>query len=191
MFLKKLLIVLCCYLLSGCSGNPRNDVVNTIQKASKLSTTQFILSKYLFARKEAKVFHIKTGEAHFAAKTYAIVEAGIDMKKLDFDHIKIDGSRIQIELPPVEIISFSYSPINYEYLDQLNFKKGLVVFNLYDQEKILRDADLQIRKAINHIDIIPIVRMKTERVIRTLLINLGFDEVYLKFPDQNTEIMQV
>ncbi len=183
--LHKLLVCLIIFCLCGCDNRPnKSEVINKIKNASKLSTTQFIISKYIFAQKKKKFLFITSSKDYFAAHTYAVIEAGIDFAKItkgDID-VNILEKSISIKLPKVEVLSFSYSPTNYTKLERFSFHKGIGgKFNVSDYDELFRNAQLEIQESLEFINIKPQVEKNTRTLLESYLQNLDFRAIYITF----------
>jgi len=170
------------FLLS-CQTDQRALVVGKIQSASKLATTEFTVDKIVHGSKVKKIsWVIKLNEARFLAYSQAKIKAGIDLTKLKADDIIIEGQSIQIELPPVEVINFSYPPskfkIDYEISDT---KKFLNEITVEDQEKFFQDAETDIRNNLEYMGIAKTTQQHTKTMLTGLLKTLGYKEIYISF----------
>ena len=159
-------------------------VVSKIQKASKLATAEFTLNKAVVATKgKTFLWVIELNEAIFVAKTQAIIKAGIDLEKLKKNDVEIDGTKIRIALPNVEILNFSY-PIEKVVIDESITENAFMnKFSIKDYDNILEDAELQIRALIPFLGIEDATKQKTRVLLETLLRSLGYTEIYLEFKD--------
>ena len=177
------------FFLSSCGDKiDRAEVVNKIQNCSKLATTEFVVSKLIFAKKDKKILFINAGEADFAAKTYATVKAGIDLNKLNFKDIDIKGDRIDLILPPVEILYFSYPPTNYDLINSYTSNSLLTKMTVEDEDELFRQAELEIREATKFMNHEQMVQTKTRSVLKGFLRNLGFQEIYINFKTKPLEV---
>ncbi len=188
--LLSILFLLSVFLFTSC-GNRRGLVVGKIQKASKLATTEFTIDKLVHGTKTKKIFwFIKLNEARIIVYSQAIIKTGIDLKKLKKDDIKIDEDEnsIEITLPPIEVINFSYPPDKFRIDSALSDPdKFLNEINLYDQEKYFRDAEIDIRNNLEYIGIVETTQEKTRALLYGLLLNLGFEEIHIGF--KNNELI--
>lgn len=171
-------------LLSSCRKTDDRLVVSKIQKASKLATTEFTLNKVVIATKgKSLLWIIKLNEALFVANTQAVIKAGINLEKLTKDDIKIDEQSIQIQLPYIEILNFSY-PIDKVQIDStISENRFLNKFTLADYDRSLEDAELRIREVIPFLGIEEATKVKTRAMLETLLKGLGYTEIFLEFKE--------
>lgn len=176
--------VLLLVLASSCRKTDDGLVVSKIQKASKLATTEFTLSKVVVATKgKSLLWVIKLNEALFVANTQAVVKAGINLENLTKDDIQIDGQSIQIQLPYIEILNFSY-PIDKVQIDStITGNQFMNKFTLADYDRTLEEAELKIREVLPYLGIVDATKKKTRIMLETLLKGLGYTEIFLEFKD--------
>ena len=167
-------------------------MVSKIKSTAKLATTETIIDKVVIGRKEQTVFGlVKLSNAEFVAYTQAIVKTGIDLTKIKRNDIKIDGNIIELKLPPVEVLDFSY-PFDLYKIDTILSDND--IFNkidVIDQEYYFRMAELDIRKQLKYMGIIEQTRENTRKMLEGLLVNLGYKEVYITFADSANLIQEV
>lgn len=159
-------------------------VVGKIQKASKLATTEFTVDKLVFGVKNKRIlWAIKLNEAQFLAKSQAFIKAGIDLEKIKEEDIKINRNKINLLLPPVEIINFSYPAERFSKIDMLTSNAFTTKINLEDQEDFFQQAEIDIRNSLQYMDIIEITQEKTKIMMQAMLKNLGYNEIYIDFKE--------
>lgn len=179
-----IILVTLLVLLGSCRKTDDGLVVSKIQKASKLATTEFTLSKVVVATKgKSLLWVIKLNEALFVANTQAVVKAGINLENLTKDDIQIDGQSIQIQLPYIEILNFSY-PIDKVQIDStITGNQFMNKFTLADYDRTLEEAELKIREVLPYLGIVDATKKKTRIMLETLLKGLGYTEIFLEFKD--------
>jgi len=190
------LILLIWILLAGtliaCEQDNRALVVGKIHKASKLATTEFTIDKIVHGTKEKKIgWFIRLNEARFIAYSKARVKAGIDLQKLSKEDIKISDKQIELQLPPVEVINFSYSPKDFVEDQTLSKNRFLNKISVIDQEEFFRRAELDIRNNLIHMGIVETTQQKTRSMLITLLRSLEYEEIYIAFESDELIIDQV
>ena len=177
-------------LLVSCD-NKRALVVGKIQKASKLATTEFTVDKLVFGVKNKRIlWAVKLNEAQFLAKSQAVIKAGINLEKIKEEDISIENNKINLLLPAVEIINFSYPAERFSKIDILTTNAFTTKINLEDQEYFFRQAELDIRNSLQYMDIVETTQKNTSVMLRAILQNLGYDEIYIDFKEDKliTEI---
>lgn len=188
-----LCILAIAFLAFSCQNDRRALVVGKIQSASKLATTEFTVDKIVHGTKVKKIaWVVKLNEARFLAYSQAKIKAGIDLNKLKADDIKIEGKRIEIELPPVEVINFSYPPDNFRMDEEITDpKKFLNSISLEDQEKFFQDAEMDIRNNLEYMGIVETTQQHTRTMLKGLLKSLGYEEIYISFKSKELIIDKV
>ncbi len=168
----------------SCHKPDEGLAVSKIQKASKLATAEFTLNKAIVATKgKTFLWVIELNEAIFVANTQAIIKAGIDLEKLKKSDVEIDGTKIRIALPNVEILNFSYPIEKVVINESISEDAFMNKFSIKDYDNILEDAELKIRALIPYLGIEDATKQKTRVLLETLLHSLGYTEIYLEFKD--------
>ncbi|WP_155907380.1 DUF4230 domain-containing protein [Lunatimonas lonarensis] len=177
---------------ASCKNNDRELVVGKIQQASDLVTAEFVVDKVVFGKKSKKVFFIPVNEASFLAYSQAKIKTGIDLNRITESDIVIDGTKISISLPPIEVINFSYPPDKFVE-DTLisNPNRFLNNISLEDQEEFFRMAETDIRESLPYLGIVKTSQEHTRKMMHSLLKALGFNEIYISFQDDGLKIRQV
>lgn len=181
----KLVRLLFLVILGGSScQEKRGLVVGKIQKASKLSTTEFKVDKLVFGVKNKRILWvIKLNQAEFLAQSQAVIKTGVNLEKIKEEDIVISGRRISVTLPHVEVINFSYPAENFKKIDLLSDGAFSTRIDLEDQEKFFREAELDIRNSLQYMGIVETTQKKTRTMIEALLRNLGYNEIYIDFKE--------
>jgi hypothetical protein len=160
----------------------RGLVVGKIKKASKLATTEFTIDKVVYGVKRKKLLWVvKLNEANFVAHSQAIVKAGVNLDKLKPEDVNIEGKRISITLPHIEIINFSYPAESFRMDTLISGNAFLNNISLADQEQFFQDAETDIRNSLKYMDIIKTTEKKTTLLLETMLKTIGYQEIYIDF----------
>lgn len=186
------LTILLFFASSSCTPENRM-VVGKIQKSSKLTTVEFHIDKLVFGVKNKRIlWFINLNQAQFLAKSHAVIKTGIDCYKLKPEDIKIEGRKISVLLPNVQVINFSYPAEDFTELDVYSHNVFSAKINLDDQEKYFREAEIDIRNSLKYMDIEKITQDKTRLMLEALLKSLGYTEIYISFKEGSliTEIME-
>ncbi|MCC5938191.1 MAG: DUF4230 domain-containing protein [Lunatimonas sp.] len=178
--------------LFACKSNERELVVGKIQQASDLVTSEFVVDKVVFGKKTKKVFFIPVNEASFLAYSQATVKTGIDLSRLAEKDIDIQGTKITLSLPPIEVINFSYPPDKFVE-DTLisNPSRFLNSISLEDQEEFFRMAETDIRESLPYLGIVKTSQEHTRKMMNSLLRALGFTEIYIHFANNELILRRV
>lgn len=186
------LLLITAMIITSCKNNDRAILVGKIQNASDLATTEFVIDKIVFGTKTKRLAFFKINEASFMAYSQAKVKAGIDLSKIRESDVRIDGNKIHLKLPPIEVINFSYPPASFVE-DSLisNPKIFLNKINIRDQEEFFRLAELDIRENLQYMGIVKTTQNHTRQMFNVLLGSLGYQEIYITFENDNLIISQV
>lgn len=178
-----LVLLLVSVLFSSCEEK-RGLVVGKIQKAAKLSTTEFTVDKLVWGVKNKRIlWFIKLNQAQFLAQSQAVIKAGVNLARIREEDVKINGNRINLTLPHVEVTNFSYPAEKFKKVDILTINAFSTNINLEDQEKFFREAEIDIRNSLEHMGIVEATQNKTRTMVEAMLRNLGYKEIYIQFKD--------
>jgi hypothetical protein len=181
MHVHKIILFIVAISLASCQDK-RGFVVGKIKKASKLSTTEFNVDKIVFGVKRKKLLWVvKLNEAQFVAHSKARIKAGIDLQKLQEKDVSIDGEKISLMLPHVEVINFSYPAEDFKRDSLISSDAFLNKISLSDQEQFFQDAETDIRNNLKYLDIVATTEKKTSLMLETMLRALGYREIYIDF----------
>jgi len=179
-------------VFSSCKKNERALVVGKIQNASDLATTEFVIDKIVFGTKTKKLALLKISEASFMAYSQAKVKAGIDLSKIREADIRIEGTKIHLELPSIEVINFSYPPASFVEDSLISDPKVFLnKIDIRDQEEFFRLAELDIRENLRYIGIVRTTQNHTRQLFQVLLGSLGYEEIYITFKSDDLIISKV
>ncbi len=183
--MRAMLYILVFTLLLGCKKeNKRYLVVSKIQSASKLATCEAVVDKVIIGTKEKRLLGIITiNEARFVAYSEATIKAGIDLSKLKASDVKIEGKRIELRLPAVEVLDFSYPFEKYRIDYSITRDAFLNSMDILDHERLYQEAELDIRKQLPFLGIRSTTEKKTRLMMEGLLRNLGYEEIYITFDE--------
>lgn len=159
------------------------EVISKLQSSAKLSTVEYVVTKVISAEKKKLL-----SNKYFFAETKAFIKAGIDLNKLQDGDVIIEGRKINLTLPAVEILEFSYPPTAFNVVEKYTGTNGPLDFNtisLEERDKLYRAGETDIKNSIKHLGIKQTAEKNTQLFFRNILINAGFDEIYIKFKSQN------
>ena len=172
--------------VSAC-GPKRHFVISKVRSAAKLATTQTTIDKLVVGTKTKRLLKlVKISEAQFVASTKAYVKTGVDLEKLKSTDITSDGKMIDIKLPAVEVLDFSYPFKDFKIDSTITGNAFLNRFELIDYEEFYRRAELDIRENLQYTGIIEQTRTNTTRMVRGVLRNLGYEEIYISYYPTDT-----
>ncbi len=174
-------------LISSCSyfndkGPQRGKVVSKLKSSAKLATVEYVVTKVIKSEKDN--FILKN--SYFFAQTEARIKAGINLDKLNEEDIEIEGTKIKLTLPPIEIINFSYPVESFKLIDKYTTKPGLFskAFTLEQRDELYRQGEKSIRASLKDLGIIERAKSNTKMLIEKILIASEFEEIYITFKEQ-------
>lgn len=180
------------FLLGSCQEDGRALVVGRIQSAGDLVTTEFTVDKVVFGTKTKNLMWFKFNEAQFMAYSQAKVKTGIDLTKIQEKDIIISKDKIELILPPIEVVNFSYPPSSFVEDSLISDPKVFLnKINLEDQEAFFRLAELDIRSNLQHMGLVKTSQDHTRQMFNLLLSSLGYQEIYIRFKNDELIIPQV
>lgn len=170
----------------SCNKEPdRAMVISKLKNSAKLSTVEYIITKII----SAKDHNWFAKDAYFFAETEATIKAGIDLDKLKDGDIQIDGTKISILLPPIEIINFSYPAEGFKVIEKYSDEAAIFKWNsisVATKDDLYRQGEADIRQYIDDLGIMNTAKKNT-RVLLTKILSLsGFDEIYIEFKEQES-----
>jgi hypothetical protein len=172
---------------TSCKKEPdRALVISKLKNSAKLATVEYIVTKVISA-KDKNWF---ARDAYFFAETEATIKAGIDLEKLKEEDVKIEGNRISIKLPPVEILNFSYPAEGFKVIEKYSDESSIFKWNSIDvaeKDDLYRQGEADIRANLNDLGIIKTAQTNTRLLLKKILSMSGFEEIYIEFnEDQHT-----
>lgn len=178
---SRAILVVLVVLFSGCQNNKnRFRTISEIKKVSKIATTEVVVSKLILAEKSLNLFIVKDFQtSSLVVESKAFIKLGINLDKLKRKNVVIDGDMIDITLPPIEVISFSYPAESFKKLEEWSVDKIFTRISIQDQEEIFRTAELEIRGTLQELGVVEEAEKKTIQSLRILLSNLGYSEIYI------------
>ena len=188
-FRKNVLVILLSFVVmaSSCSrsGPDRAMVISKLKNSAKLATVEYVVTKVISTRDN----NWFAKDAYFFAETEATIKAGIDLDKLKDEDIKIDGSKISVLLPPIEIINFSYPSEGFKVIEQYTDEAAIFKWNSIDvgtKDDLYRQGEADIRQNIKDLGIINTAQKNTRLLLTKILRLSGFEEIYIDFREQKS-----
>jgi hypothetical protein len=165
------------FLLSACGEDKaiRKDRVMEIKDLGELSTIEYTIGK-LIQMDQSDSDWYKWGDRKLLINTRATVKAGVDLKKLREDDIKIKGNTVEITLPAAEYTSFSMDP-NYtrtEVESISGFRDG---FTQKEKNNFMKQGEEAIKRDLVELNILEEARVNAEDIVRDFYHSLGFEKV--------------
>jgi hypothetical protein len=166
--------------VSCAKPDDRVVILNRLQQASKLATVKFTYNKIVWGEKEKRLF-IRLHNASFLAYSKVEITAGIDLAKITPGDIVLGSKSIQIKLPPVEIITYSYPFQKVEVDPNYTNNRFLNTIRVEDMEEFLRLADADIRRSLNHLGIEERTQENTRAFLTKILRKFNFEIIAIEF----------
>lgn len=150
--------------------------VYSIRAIGTLSTTEYTLGKVLHWNDDGEWY--KFGDRRILISCKATVKAGINLNSMKDSDFTVKGKRIEIQLPPPEIVSFEMDPnhIRTEVTDVNGFRAS---FSQEEKMEVLKKGEEVIRKELQKLHILDEAEKNASQFIRDFYINQGFEEVII------------
>ncbi len=188
---KTLLLLATLVILISISCNLEPDrtlVISNLKNSSKLATVEYVVSKIISAKDD----NWFAKDAYFFAETEAAIKIGVDMEKLKEEDISIQGKRISIKLPPVEIINFSYPAEGFKVIERYSENNAILKWNsigVKQKDELYRQGEIDIRNNIKNLGIIETAQKNARTLLTKVLQLSGFQEIYIEFKRNNDELL--
>lgn len=150
--------------------------IQEIQQLAELSTVKFSLSAEVTDERVPDDFRANLGiKEEILLLAYGEVAAGFDLSQMDDEDIWVDGTRIQLHLPPPEIL---YTRLDPERTRVIYYQKSIFVRRDIAMEgKAREQAEQAIREAALQGDILQHASRYGELFFANWLHSMGFTEV--------------
>lgn len=150
-------------------------VITEIQSLAKLETASFTIEKIIEGGTQGNVFQNILYGDKILLIAHANVVAGFDLSKLKESDVKINGEKLEITLPPAEIL---YSRLDNEQTRVYDRKRGLLTKGDSQLESQARlAAEESIRIAACDGGILQVASENGHKQLQTMFKAAGFDEV--------------
>ena len=168
-------------LLWNCAPKkePPKPIIFSLQQIGKLATAEYLISRIV--KGEDNQTWYKIGGRRILISCTASVKAGIDFTKLQPQHVnQQEDGKVFVQLPPPQIISLNIRPedIKMAYTDVGVFRDP---FSSGEINAIMKTAEMQIRRQVNSLDILPAAQTNASAFVTRFLTAAGFKEVYVSF----------
>jgi len=163
----------------------RDEVVNTIKFALYSSNFKTTITKVLSARENYFIFEDVT----FFAEADAEIIFGIDISKIRAEDILIQDKMLSINLPPIEILSFSYPAEGFKLMKKYANNEAILKWNnisIEDRDALYRQGLEDIRTNIANLGIAESFAGQYKQIILSRLKNSKYKEIYIDFKENKT-----
>lgn len=147
-----------------------------VRQIGRLSTTEYTVGKII--RLDDKGEWYKWGERKILMSCKARIKAGVDLGSIRDEDITVRGKRIEIQLPPPEIISFEMNPD--EVKTEMQDISGLRAdFSQSEKNRIMRLGEKSIRKDLQKLHILRDAETNAIAFLTDFYKELGFEEIII------------
>lgn len=178
-------LALLIFSLNSCSEERklRKIDVYEIKNIGILSTTEYTIGKII--KLDDNKDWYKFGDRKILISVKAKVKAGVNLMELQEDDIAINGTTIEINLPPVQITAFEMDPstVHTEMEDVNGFRMN---FSQIEKNKILRLGEKSIRDNLKHTSIIRDGEKNAISFVENFYKQIGYKEVIVH-PSKHTD----
>ncbi|WP_018474172.1 DUF4230 domain-containing protein [Echinicola pacifica] len=176
----------------SCKKDERAMVVGKIKEASDLATTEFVIDKVVFGSKSKKIFFVDISQTQFMAYSKVYVKTGIDLSKIQPEDIEVEGEKIILVLPAIEVVNFSYPAPDFVVDSVITDTKAFLnKLSLRDQERFFQEAELDVRSNLQYMGLVKTSQQHTRQLFEVLLSALGYKEIYISYKSNELLLPQV
>lgn len=184
-----------CFLIGNMACRKKIDpneqrralIMNKLQSCAKLASVEYVVKKIIIARKTKKFLGLTLDRpASFLAETKAIIKAGIDLKKLKVEDIKIDRTNISITMPPIEIVDFSYPVSNFNIISQYTHNSLISKLNLSQKDQLFQQGEIYIWNNISRLGIIKTAETNLRNMLTKLFKAMKFNLIDIQISENKT-----
>ena len=147
-----------------------------------LATTETTIDKIVVGNEQKKILRfITVGNAHVVVHVQAIVKTGINLKKITAKDVAVNGKQIILNLPAVELLTFSMPFENFRIDSTMLDRSLFAKITASDLEEFYRQAELDIRVQLPRMGIVEETESNTRQLLEALLKSLGYEEISISF----------
>lgn len=147
-----------------------------VRQIGTLSTTEYTVSKIV--KLDDKGEWYKWGQRKILLSCKARIKAGVNLQKINEKDISVRGKRIEIQLPPPEIIAFEMNPD--EVKTEMEDISGLRAdFSQAEKNRIMRLGEQSIRKDMQELNILRDAETNAIAFLTDFYKALGFEEIII------------
>jgi hypothetical protein len=180
MHIRLVAVVLTYLMVFSCQKKEKEQgsVLQAIQQTGRLVTVEYTLSKMVRAD-DNKTWY-KRGDRRILISAEAIVKAGVDLQHITAGDVSAGENSISLRVPKPEVFIVSIPPdkINVLYEDVSLFRQR---FSAAEREALLRQAEHQIRKLTDSLDILKTAQANADLFLRNLLRQGGYQNITIRF----------
>ena len=183
-FLIILILVAQVLVISSCRKKNSNlgSVVDAMRESGQLVTAEYTLGKIVKASDDKTWY--KIGERKILMSMEAQVRAGVNLEQITKKDFKEEGETIAVTLPAAQLFSINIPPdkikVEYQEIGLLRTH-----FNAAEREDLLRQAEAQVRRLADSLNIVQTAEDNAALYIRNLLQQTGYQKVEVRFKKPN------
>lgn len=159
--------------------------VYEIRNIGELSTSEYTVGKIVKLDDEAQEWY-KIGDRKILIHCKAKIKAGVDLSKLKKEDIKINGTTIEITLPPAKINSFTMDP-NLMRTEMESVTGLRSNFTQKEKNDFLKQGEEAIKRDILETGILKDASNNAEAFLVDYYTQMGFEKVVVKQTVQKDE----
>ncbi|MBC7252237.1 MAG: DUF4230 domain-containing protein [Anaerolineae bacterium] len=157
-------------------------VVERLQNLGRLETVKYTVEHVVEAEKEGQVFlFIEVGSYRVLLVAYGEVVAGVDLSQVTAENVRVEGSKVTVELPRAQILSSKVDPSRTRiYKVEQDVLTGLLGEDEVDKDLILElltQAEEEIVAGAREDGILQQAESSAQVMLTQFLRALGFTEV--------------
>lgn len=177
---KYIAVIFLFYFFISCTPKKpeQKSPILTLHEIGKLATAEYLITKIVKANDNATWY--KIGDRKMLISCKASIKAGVDFAQITEKDITTTDKKIEIRLPPAQIISLSIVPedVKVEYEEVGLFRDP---FTNAERDYIMQQAEKQIRSQADRLNILATATNNASAFVRTLFTNAGFEEVSISY----------
>lgn len=186
-------LIACAFVLSSCGTDDapaKDEEIYEIRTIGMLSTSEYTVGKIIKLDDKGTWTNWKWGDRKILMSCKAKIRAGVDLNKVKDSDIKVNGKRIEIQLPPPEIISFEMNPdqIKTEMVEISGLRTN---FSQQEKNTILRLGEKAIRKDMQQLEILNDAEKNAIVFLTDFYKALGFEEIIIHGTEQDKRNRQI
>jgi len=178
MKIKHLLYGLLFSLLASCGEDKKIEEkeIFEVKNIGMLSTTEYTVGKVVKLSDNKEWY--KWGDRKILMSCKAKIKAGVNMNEILDKDIKAEGKRIEITLPPPQIVSFEMDPdlIRTEMVDVNGFRAN---FTQEEKNRVMQLGEKAIREDLKKLNILNDAEKNAKAFLTDFYKELGFEEVII------------
>ncbi|MEO1520506.1 MAG: DUF4230 domain-containing protein [Cyanobacteria bacterium J06633_2] len=158
--------------------DPRTLVVHQVQGVSELTTAVFAMESVVPASRDRTLGNYVIGKTTLLYIAYGEVRAGIDLSEIGEEDVTIDGDRLELRLPPPEILDSKIDVMRSRVYDYDRGFLGLGPDSAPELQEVAQKETLVriVNVACDH-GLLNDANEKAEVALTRLLDSVGYEEL--------------